>query len=253
MIEPSFRMKCGKIELWSVPLEFLFVPKGSKLVHVVTVNAEIFSLAHQDAKLRHILSHTVNTIDGRILQGVCKMLYLDHKILRQNGSNFVFDLAKYCRDHKQRLFLLGSGQEANRRAADRLRTEFPGIDVAGFSPALQGYPFDTDWTAGILDKISAFRPRHLVVCFGGRKQEYWIHENSRCLEQLGVRCAYGLGGTIDFLSRCKPRAPKWVEFIGAEWLFRLACEPRARFGRTLTMFRMPIYALTTARNVELIR
>jgi exopolysaccharide biosynthesis WecB/TagA/CpsF family protein len=242
-------LRCGKIHFWSVPLEFLFEPKSERFTHVVTVHAEIFALAHEDEKLGAILAKTLNTIDGRVLQGICKLLYPNHEILRQNGSNFIFDLAKYCREHSEKLYLLGASEGANLLAAQRLRGEFPGLRVSGFSAPLQEYPFDPDWNADILDRIAEFAPQHVVVCFGPRKQEYWIHENSARLGALGVRCAYGLGGTIDFLAGLKPRAPRWIEFIGTEWLFRLACEPRARFGRTLKMFKMPFYAARTVREI----
>jgi len=243
-------LKCGKLHFWSVSLDYLFMPKEQSFTHVVTVNAEIFALAHEDRRLAGILSETVNTIDGRVLQGFCKLLYPKHRIDRLNGSNFVIDLAEHCRKHSERLFLLGSSAEANSLATHRLRSAFPGLQVSGFSPPMQSYPFAQDWNDLILDQIAHFAPQHLVVCFGPQKQEYWIHENSFHLAALSLRCAYGLGGTIDFLSGIKPRAPKWIEFIGAEWLFRLACEPRARFRRTLIMFKMPFYALRTARQIR---
>lgn len=247
--DAGYVLKCGELQLWSVPVEFLFMPKTCEFTHVVTVNAEIFSLAHQDKRLADIMSKTVNTIDGRVLQGICKLLYPKQKIVRQNGSKFIFDLAEHCRKHSERLLLLGASEKANVLATQRLRDRFPGLQISGFSPALRDYPFDQDWSDCILAKIEAFRPHHLVVCFGPQKQEYWIHENEARLTELGVRCAYGLGGTIDFVSGTKPRAPKWIEFIAAEWLFRLACEPRARFCRTLIMFKMPFYAAKTARKI----
>jgi N-acetylglucosaminyldiphosphoundecaprenol N-acetyl-beta-D-mannosaminyltransferase len=170
--------------------------------------------------------------------------------VRQNGSNFITDLAEHCRNHSERLFLLGASEKANGLAAQRLRDKFPGLEISGFSPPLQNYPFPKDWNESILKRIEAFAPHHVGVSFGPKKQEFWIYENASRLAALGVRCAYGLGGTMDFLSGMKPRVPKWLEFIGAEWLFRLACEPRARFRRTLTMFRMPYYAARTSREIR---
>jgi N-acetylglucosaminyldiphosphoundecaprenol N-acetyl-beta-D-mannosaminyltransferase len=243
-------LRCGEISLWSVTLEFLYKPSPERFTHIVSVNGEVFVIAHENQRLADIMTKTVNTIDGRILQGICKTLYPGHEILRQNGSNFVFDLAKHCQMHSERLFLLGSNEKANALATQRLREEFPGIEVSGFSPPVQNYPFSEDWNARVLREIEGFTPHHLIVCFGAPKQEYWIQENASRLAGLGVRCAHGLGATIDFLSRVKPRAPRWIEFIGAEWLFRLACEPRARFRRTLTMFRMPFYAAKTAREIR---
>jgi exopolysaccharide biosynthesis WecB/TagA/CpsF family protein len=242
-------LRCGRLRLFSVPLEYLFAPSPNELKIVVPTNAEVYVLAHEDRRFAEILTQTVNTIDGRVLQGICKLLYPQHKITRQNGSNFIYDLAEHCRNHSERLFLLGASEKANVLAAKRLQETFPGLQVSGFSPPLQRHPFPKDWNDAILKQIEGFAPHHVGVSFGPKKQEFWIYENASRLARLGVRCAYGLGGTMDFLSGVKPRAPKWIEFIGAEWLFRLACEPKARFRRTLTMFRMPFYAAKTVREI----
>jgi len=243
-------LRCGRLQLYSVPLEYLFEPKTKELKIVVPTNAEVYVLAHEDRRFAKILKKTVNTVDGRVLQGICKLLYPKHKIVRQKGSNFIFNLAEHCRNHSERLFLLGASEKANALSAQRLRDKFPGLEISGFSPPLQHYPFPKDWNEFILKQIESFAPHHVGVSFGPKKQEFWIYENASRLAALGVRCAYGLGGTMDFLSGTKPRAPRWIEFIGTEWLFRLACEPRARFRRTLTMFRMPFYAARTAREIR---
>lgn len=243
-------LNCGCIRLHSLSIEALFASNGSGFRQVVPVNAEVFVYAHTDERLNRIMRGTINTIDGRVLQGICKVLYPKYPIVRQNGSRFISDLAAHCARNEQRLFLLGASERSNALAVERLRQEFPGLQISGFSPALQEYPFERGWNKDILERIAAFRPHHLGVSFGPKKQEYWIHENSCQLSDVGVRCAYALGGTIDFLAGVQKRAPKWIEFIGAEWLFRLACMPRARFGRTLTMFKMPIYAARTVREIS---
>lgn len=243
-------MNCGAVKLHSLTLESLFEPNGHGFRQVVPVNAEVFVYAHTDERLNQIMHGTINTIDGRVLQGVCKLLYPGHAILRQNGANFIPDLAAHCAKSGQRLFLLGASETSNAKAVERLGRDFPTLQISGFSPALQDYPFERDWNEGILDRIAAFRPHHVGVSFGPKKQEYWIYENSSRLGELGVRCAYALGGTIDFLAGVQKRAPKWIEFVGAEWLFRFACMPRARFRRTLTMFKMPFYAARTVREIS---
>ena len=46
----------------------------------------------------------------------------------------------------------------------------------------------------------------------------------------GSQIFVGVGGSFDFLSGIKPRAPKFLQTIGLEWLFRLFNEP-SRFSR----------------------
>lgn len=35
----------------------------------------------------------------------------------------------------------------------------------------------------------------------------------------------GVGAAFDFLSGRKPQAPRWMQRIGLEWIFRLLTEP----------------------------
>ena len=241
-------LRCGRLRLYSLPPAELFRVPSSSLKHVVTVNAEIFTCAHRDPEMEAILAQTLNTIDGRVLQWFCRGLYPGWKIQRQPGSDFIYSLAEHCRTYSERLFLLGASCASNRRAGAALRTNYPGLQVAGYSPPMCSDIHDREWNREIVCAIGRFRPTHLAVCFGPVKQELWIASNAESLFRMGVRCAYGLGGTLDFVGRTKPRAPKWVQSAGAEWLFRLLCEPRRRFLRTLAMFRMPYYAIRTRRR-----
>lgn len=149
----------------------------------------------------------------------------------------------------RRLFLLGSDYDTNVAGVEALRRRFPGLAVAGYAPPFVPDHFLGSLNQRILGKISCFRAQHLVVCFGPKKQEHWIHDNSEALVASGVRCAYGLGGTIDILAGKRKWAPMWVQQVGMAWLFRLLCEPR-RFRRTLHMFRMPYYVVRTRKQIE---
>jgi N-acetylglucosaminyldiphosphoundecaprenol N-acetyl-beta-D-mannosaminyltransferase len=239
---------CGELKMISAPVEKLFAANG-KFLHVVTVNAEIFVLAHENQRLKFLLESTVNTVDGRILQAICRFMYPSNWINLLRGADFIYDLAAWCQHSGERLFLLGSSVESNSEAVAALRKFCPGLEVDGFGPPFTESPFKEPSRRAILKRIAQWRPRHLVVCFGPPKQEFWISENAPELSEAGVECAYGLGGTIDFVSGYRRRAPRWVQTIGAEWFFRLLCEPRARFQRTLMQFRMPFYAARTKRRI----
>jgi exopolysaccharide biosynthesis WecB/TagA/CpsF family protein len=240
---------CGRLRLVSLPAEKLFAGNG-RFLQIVPVNAEVFVMAHQDARLRRLLETTVNTVDGRVLQWICKLLYPHHRIVLLKGANFIYGLARFCHSRCEKLFLLGSNGNSNARAVAVLQASYPGLQISGFGPSLSHSPFDSPCRDEILDRIKESRPQHLGVCFGPAKQEFWIEQNAAHLAALGVRCAYGLGGTIDFISATRPRAPRWVQYVGTEWLFRLICEPRARFYRTLIQFKMPFYAAKTHRMIK---
>ena len=46
------------------------------------------------------------------------------------------------------------------------------------------------------------------------------------LQNQDLNCVFmGVGGSFDVVSGNIPRAPKWVQNIGMEWLFRVLQEP----------------------------
>jgi len=245
----AWLFRCGRVNFISLQAEQLFSSNGG-FRQVVTLNAEIFVLAHRDRRLERLLKTTLNTVDGRVLQWICMLLYPGKRIALLKGADFIYDLACWCQTCNRRLLLVGSTRESNARAVAALRASYPGLEVSGYAPPLTRSPFDRLCRQSILEQVKRFRPDQLVVCFGSPKTEFWIQENSPELAALNVHRAYSLGGTIDFVSGQRPRAPRLIRFAGAEWLFRLICEPRTRFRRTLIQFQMPFHACRTDRKIE---
>jgi N-acetylglucosaminyldiphosphoundecaprenol N-acetyl-beta-D-mannosaminyltransferase len=212
--------------------------------HLVTVNAEIFVLAHENAAYEAILMRTVNVIDGRPIQWFAALLNRNSPPQKLSGSDFIYDMAAYCQRFDTRLFLLGASRDSNDTACRRLSTRYPGLQISGYSPPMRSSTTDREWTSDIMQSIRAYRPEYLAVCFGSPMQEIWIDLNRAALESAGVRFVAGLGGSIDFVSGQARRAPKIVQSAGLEWLFRLFAHPRKRFKRTLRMLRFPYYAVS---------
>jgi N-acetylglucosaminyldiphosphoundecaprenol N-acetyl-beta-D-mannosaminyltransferase len=213
-----------------------------ELKHIATVHSEMFVYAHENAAFETILLRTINTIDGRILHFLCSVLYPGRHLRKLSGADLIYDLADYATRHGERVFFLGSEASSNREAIEVFKARHPDLVIDGYSPSFCSNIQEQEWNEGIFTRIASFRPTHLVVCFGPVKQEMWISQNADRLFRLGVRCAYGLGGALDFVSGRKRRAPKWVQTVGAEWLFRLVFEPQ-RLGRTARMFKMPYFVL----------
>jgi N-acetylglucosaminyldiphosphoundecaprenol N-acetyl-beta-D-mannosaminyltransferase len=235
-------VRLGKVLLHSVGNEELLSSNSHELKHIATVHAEMFVCAHENPAFEPVLQRTINTIDGRIVHFLCSFLYPGRNLRKLSGSDLIYDLAEYAARHGKRVFLLGAEANSNREAVETLKARYPGLVIDGYSPAFCSNIQEQEWNKAILSRIASFRPTHLVVCFGPVKQEMWISQNADRLFQLGVRCAYGLGGTLDFVSGRKTRAPRWIQWAGAEWLFRVVSEPQ-RLGRTARMFKLPYFAL----------
>lgn len=142
-----------------------------------------------------------------------------------SGSDFIWEITKFSDVNRLKIFLLGGGPTVTERAALELQTKNPDVKIAGVhSGSSENYN-------EINSAIRKSRAEILLVAFGAPKQEKWLAEN---LSKTGCKIAIGLGGTFDFVSGMKKRAPKWMQKSGLEWLFRLIQEP-SRLKRQLAL------------------
>jgi N-acetylglucosaminyldiphosphoundecaprenol N-acetyl-beta-D-mannosaminyltransferase len=108
--------------------------------------------------------------------------------------------------------------------------EFHGITVCGVyaPPFAEAFPeAENDW---IIETIKAARPDVLWVGMTAPKQEKWIFRNRH---RLRIPLIAAVGAVFDFFARTKKRAPRWVQTVGMEWLFRFAMEPKRLWSRNL--------------------
>jgi N-acetylglucosaminyldiphosphoundecaprenol N-acetyl-beta-D-mannosaminyltransferase len=85
-----------------------------------------------------------------------------------------------------------------------------------------------------LIKSQIFEPTIILNGSGAPQQEFWIAEN---LDRIpSVKIAVGVGGTFDFISGMKKRAPKFLRSFGLEWFWRLLKQP----NRIVRIFRAVI-------------
>ncbi|MGE0616437.1 MAG: WecB/TagA/CpsF family glycosyltransferase [Bacteriovoracia bacterium] len=115
-----------------------------------------------------------------------------------------------------------------------LASHFGLSHVPAYSPPIRGFSVANakeDWEA-LLDRCPGRRPPAVVwVGLGAPKQELWMQAVSRIAPQT---LFFGVGAAFDFLSGNKPRAPKWMQRAGLEWLHRLGSEPGRLWRRYLT-------------------
>jgi exopolysaccharide biosynthesis WecB/TagA/CpsF family protein len=69
-----------------------------------------------------------------------------------------------------------------------------------------------------------FQPKIVFVAFGFPYQEKFIFHN--LVKVPSAKVVMGVGGTFDFLTGRRKRAPKFFRAIGLEWSWRLLIDPR---------------------------
>jgi len=214
---------CG-IHFNTLNRESLFSNSGT-LKFIVTANASFIVNANKkDHRLHKIISNNWSTFDGQVPLMVARRQYPNHKIEKISGSDLVYDFCRKAQAEDLSIFLLGASRTSNQKAVEKLRAAY-GIRIGGYSGPYQKYPFTASSENTIKDELRAFKPDILLVGFGSPKQEYWIEDNYEFLQELGVKFVVGSGGTTDFVAGTIKRAPKMVQKIGLEGLYRLAMQP----------------------------
>ncbi len=194
---------------------------GKKTV-VFTPNTQMLLAASKDSSLRSLLnSSTLNLPDGI---GVRIAARMSGKQIPDKSSGIDAAERFFAIGAKQgyRFFLLGAKPGVAQKAAEALKKRFPSLIICGTH---HGY-FSKHGNQNdlIVAKINAARPDILLVCFGFPLQEHWINEN--ILKMPSVRLSMGLGGALDVWSGNLRRAPRLVQHIGLEWLWRAFLEPK---------------------------
>ncbi len=202
--------------------------------HVVTINPEMIVHATRDTLYKTILhSADVQVIDGVGVQLVAR--FHGFKIDRFTGVDLVGRLSGLAKEEDARVFLLGTGDSiVLMQAAKNLQKRYPGLKIAGTHPGIRltekpygVIPSDETEHQAMLARIRETNPAVVFVAFGHGKQEKWIWQYKKMLPE--VRIFVGVGGALDFIAGRVRRAPRWMQKVGLEWLWRLFCQPwRAR-------------------------
>lgn len=132
------------------------------------------------------------------------------------------------------IYLLGARLDIVTAAAERLRERSPSLVIAGLR---DGYFRKHEETA-VVDAINASGAAFLFIGISSPKKEIFLREH---WERLAVPVAMGVGGAFDVVSGQLPRAPRLVQKIGMDWLFRLCLEPRRlaiRYFRTNAIYAL---------------
>lgn len=127
-----------------------------------------------------------------------------------------------------RVFLLGGAPGVGERAAERMGHRWPNVSIVGISSPPPGFEVDTAETEQVINAINRAAPQLLIVGLGAPKQEIWLSQNAA---RINAPVAIAAGATIDFLAGVQTRAPRWVQRLRLEWLFRLASDPGRLAGR----------------------
>jgi N-acetylglucosaminyldiphosphoundecaprenol N-acetyl-beta-D-mannosaminyltransferase len=213
---------------------------------ICTPNVDHVVLLEDDARLRGAYERASLVLaDGMPILWASRLLGapLREKV---SGSDLMEPLLLRAAEERWRVYLVGGGEGVAERAAARLKTEAPGLEIVGIDARVIDLDADHDGAAldPLVAGIVAARPDLVLVALGCPKQEIVMDRIARSVRP--AVCA-GIGAGLDFVAGTVSRAPRWISAAGLEWLYRLAREPRRLWRRYLV--RDPWFAGIVAREL----
>lgn len=189
--------------------------EGQISMRVVTANPEMIYASERNVRLKKLInSADIVTADGIGVVWAARRLGTP-VVERVTGIDLVHGLFPIAQVGKWRIFFLGGKPGVAEQAANQVVLKHPGITWE----AMHGY-FSTEEEPAVLEKIRRFQPDVLLVGLGAPRQEYWIAEHPRL-----ATVSIGVGGSFDALAGIVVRAPKRIQDLHVEWLYRLWKEP----------------------------
>lgn len=198
---------------------------------LIAVNAE--KVVKASDRLRQIINSNIGYCDG---MGAVKAAQKKgfEKAIRLPGCELWL---KIITAHPSATFyLIGSTDEVITATVDKLRKNFPSINIVGYR---NGFFKNENEKTQLLKDITDKKPDYVFVAMGSPRQEYLMEE------MLNVHKAVyqGLGGSFDLYVGNFKRAPKLLQRINCEWLWRFIAQP-ARLTRIGPYVRFAIRLYT---------
>jgi len=218
--------------IWGLPLAQVDVVQTLELIDrlirrgepslVITANLHYAMLSDGDPRLVEVNRQAALVVaDGTPMIWYSRLTRspLPERIA---GADLIYWLCRQAAERRQRVFFLGGKPGVAAAAATKLSWMYPGLQVAGIeAPDLDSLSArEQDQLVG---RIRDARPDLLLVAFGQPKGEVWLAES---LQKLNVPVSIQVGASFDFVAGRATRAPRWMQRIGLEWLYRMGCDPK---------------------------
>jgi exopolysaccharide biosynthesis WecB/TagA/CpsF family protein len=173
--------------------------------------------------------HWFITLDGAPMARVARRL-TGRRWPRLSGSDLLPQLLDRAAARSATVAVLGGDDEAHRRLEVVLARQWPKLRLGPCLAPTVEESTDPDWCRAAADKLRDERVDLLIMALSGGRMERWVHQWG---ELSGVRIALCFGAALDFLIGTQRRAPRLVQRLELEWLWRLAGNPRRLARRYL--------------------
>jgi N-acetylglucosaminyldiphosphoundecaprenol N-acetyl-beta-D-mannosaminyltransferase len=203
---------------------------GGRGVWLITANLDHLRRYRRESRARGLIDAADHVVaDGMPLVSASRLAGVPLPG-RVAGSDLIWKLCEEAAGEGVSVYLLGGAPGTAERTAAILGERWAELRVAGSCCPPFGFENDPAELARIERALAAARPGLVLVALGFPKQDLLIARLRTLLPEASFA---GLGASFSFVAGEIPRAPRWVQRLGGEWLYRLAQEPRRLARRYL--------------------
>jgi N-acetylglucosaminyldiphosphoundecaprenol N-acetyl-beta-D-mannosaminyltransferase len=145
-------------------------------------------------------------------------------IQRIPGVDLFVQLLSIAENNSYPVYFLGSTDLVLEALLNTVRQNYPKLIVVG-----QHNGFFNDDNE-VINTINSAKPTLLFIGMGGGKQEKWV---AKFKDKLSPPIQICIGGSYEVICGNKKRAPRFIQKIGFEWLYRLLQDPQHLWKRYL--------------------
>ena len=186
-----------------------------------TANVNFLLTSRVDQQFREsLLLSDGCTVDGQPMVWIARLMGMP-LFQRASGSDLFDALRSRQRLDRLKVFLFGGAEGVAETLSTSINAEDGGLACVGaLNP---GFGAISEISADpIIDRINASGADFLTVFLSARKAQAFLLQNC---DRLDVPVRAQLGTTINFQAGIVRRAPKVIQRMGFEWLWRVKEEP----------------------------
>lgn len=186
---------------------------------ITSANGQVIALCAKDPSVRALFDRAdLIHADGMPMVFASRIAH-DHPLPERVATTDLFPrMMEISSEIGLRHFLLGATPDVNQRTIAALKQRYPRLpEIAGH----HGYIADIE--DEVIRRVDDFAPDVLWVGMGVPREQAFVLRARERLTRVGV--IKTAGGLFDFVVGDKRRAPKLLQDIGLEWLWRMMLEP----------------------------
>lgn len=237
-----------KINVTSMPDTLAYIEKHIDALrgsYICVSNVHTTVMSYENKQYRRVQNSAAMALpDGAPLSKYSRMAgFRDAE--RVTGPDLMAELFRISGQKGYRHFFYGSTQQTLDAMRTALQRDYPDMVIAGmYAPPFR--PLTEREDQEVIARINGAEPDFVWVGLGAPKQEEWMYDHRGKLNAVSV----GVGAGFDYVAGNIRRAPRVMQVLCLEWLYRLMQDPRRLWRRYVVTNTKFVWYIVRERVVK---